>query len=370
MNGYDGSSDVLVDWLAGVWAAHERFAVRVGMVPGGRELPVLITHDIDFSRSLTNAAAYARSEAELGVPATYFIQTKTVRDWNDIVFYDNEGARRVGELAAQPHVEIAGHTLAHSRTLRTAPFGTGEERHPDYRPFVRGARKADGVTIAGELRVSKFLLEQAGGRSVVSFRPGHLANPESLAESLAGAGYRWSSSATANQSLTHRPFALTQGRNGRAPTPIFEFPITIEDEPDPPMLDRLPAALALAERVARSRGIFVLLIHTDIAGQKLEFQTRFVDAWKARAWFGTVDDFGRFWAARDKLAVDIDAAGAAPVLVLDAPEPLRGLAIDLPEGLGIASDEPGVRRVGTGRTWVVDAVDGKRRLRLIAAGPR
>ncbi len=101
------------------------------------------------------------------------------------------------------------------------------------------------------------------------------------------AGYRYSSSVTANSSLTHLPFALDYSRENTAETSIFEFPVTVEDEALPPLGERLPQALDLARKVARYGGSVVVLIHPDILGHKLDFECGFVAALKPDAWFGS-----------------------------------------------------------------------------------
>ena len=54
-------------------------------MPDGKKLAVMLTHDIDYTRSLANAIDYARFEHEAGIRATYFMQTKYIRDYNDDV---------------------------------------------------------------------------------------------------------------------------------------------------------------------------------------------------------------------------------------------------------------------------------------------
>jgi hypothetical protein len=167
---------------------------------------------------------------------------------------------------------------------------------------------------------------------VVSFRPGHLRDPYALPQALVATGYRFSSSATANNSLTHLPFQLTYGRETMALTPIYEFPVTIEDEASPRLGDRLKPALELADHLAHYGGSVVVLIHPDILDHKLEFEKRFVEALRQRAWFGTLREFGEFWAARDQVSVDVEHQGASVRLTLNAPSRVQGgRARDIPD---------------------------------------
>lgn len=84
---------------------------------------------------------------------------------------------------------------------------------------------------------------------------------------------------------------------------------TIEDEESPLLGDRLLPALALADRLARYGGLFVVLIHAEIKDYKLRFEKALVEELRQRAWFGTPREFAEFWAARDKASVDVERQG-------------------------------------------------------------
>ncbi|MBT8488389.1 MAG: hypothetical protein HKN72_07835 [Gemmatimonadetes bacterium] len=340
VNEYEPAFDVLLRTLLGIYETGQPDAVTLHTVPDGRRLTALITHDVDYEESLPNAEIFAQYEASVGVPATYFIQTKYVRDWNDEAFLDEDGVtvlRTLSELG----MEIASHSVAHSLQFAELPTGSGAETYPTYQPFVRDESTTEGATVLGELRVSRFLLETlVPGVRVVSFRPGHLRNPYSLPAALERTGYRFSSSVTAGNALTHLPFRLTEGRGTEAAVPVFEFPVTIEDEREPALASRFDEAVALADQLGRYGGLFVVLIHTDETEAKLDFERKLVEALEADAWFGTLQEFGSFWAARDQVEVDVRAAGGGIEVVLNAPQPIEGLTLRLPKGFQAVSTDP------------------------------
>ena len=340
VNQYEPSLDVLLRLLRNIYREGEPAAVTVDTVPQGKALATIITHDIDYGRSLTNTSQYAEYESSVGLHATYFIQTKYVRDWNDGVFFNEAAVAPLKHLRALG-MEIASHSVAHSRVFNHLPTGDGDERYPEYRPFVGDKERTENATVLGELRTSRFLLEHfLPGYQVVSFRPGHLRNPYVLPQALDATGYRFSSSTTANNSLTHLPFRLTYGRETTSPSSIYEFPVTIEDEELPLLGDRLPQALELADRLARYGGLFVVLIHTEITDHKLRFEKAFVEALRQRAWFGTLREFGEFWVARGKASVDIERQGARVRVSVTAPDTIHGLTLRLPTGYRVATVEP------------------------------
>jgi peptidoglycan/xylan/chitin deacetylase (PgdA/CDA1 family) len=367
VNAYEPTLDVYLRLLQAMYAQGEPDAVTLGTVPQGREISVLVTHDIDYRYSLEHAVEYARAERAMGIPATYFIQTKYLRDWNDNAFFDQAAIEHL-QILDSLGVQIASHTVSHSREFNHMPMGSGDEIYPTYQPRVTGETTVSGASVLGELRVSKFLLERFTGLPIDAFRPGHLRNPESLPEALEASGYRFSSSATANNSLTHLPFQLEYHHGPTAETPIFEFPVTIEDEAPPALASRLPAALELADHLRRYGGLMVLLIHSNVVEPKLGFERGFCTAVKDRAWFGTLDEFGRFWAARNAAGVDVARNGDQRVVTVTLPSAVDGLTLSTPARWRFIRVEPsGMVAARPGRVTLGPAVN---RMRLVFdAGP-
>ena len=354
-NGFEPSIDVLLRLLRTIYRAGESDAVTLGTVPFDRALSVVFSHDIDFTKSLANSVAYAEFEKSQGLRATYFMQTKYLRDFNDDVILNGDTVhylRQLGEMG----MEVGSHTVAHSRVFKYFPLGTGKERYPDYRPFVRDRDTAVNGTILGEVRVSKFLIETIGGyRPVISFRPGELSNPFALPQVLEATGYRYSSSVTANSSLTHLPFQLNYNRENTAETPIYEFPVTIEDEELPPMGERMPQGIELAHKIARYGGCVVVLIHPNILGHKFAFEQGFVAALKPEAWFGTIGELGAWWAARDAAIVDVADNGGDRAVTLTLPQQIAGLGLSVPAGWTYRASEPADLKVAVAESGVLIA---------------
>ena len=221
------------------------------------------------------------------------------------------------------------------------PLGSGKETYPAYVPFVKSRTETRHANVLGELRISRYLLEaNVPNLTVKSFRPGHLENPETLPQALEATGYRFSSSVTANNALTHLPFRLNYNRRSADETAVFEFPITIEDESPPLMGTRLPEALEIAEKIQRYGGLYVVLTHPDILDHKLDFTRGLVEKMKPSAWFGTLASFGQWWAARDRVSIDVETQGSVKTLTLKAPEAIAGLSIEIPAGWRFAQSQP------------------------------
>lgn len=348
-NEFDPTLDVWLRLIKSMYRTAQDEAVTVGTVPFGKSLSVMMTHDVDFTQSIKNAVDYAEYEKSQGLVGTYFIQVKYIRDFNDDIFFNDEGVRYVKRLA-ELGMELGSHTIAHSRVFNQFPMGSGRESYPSYAPFVKDRTTAYNASVLGELRVSKFLIDHFSGQTIVSFRPGELSNPFGLPQALLATGYRYSSTATANNSLTHLPYQLNYDRLIDSEVDVFEFPVTIEDEALPKMGDRLPQALEVAKRISRYGGSVVVLIHPNILDHKLAFEKGFVEGVRPYAWFGSVGEFGRWWAARNRVEVDVARDTTSMRVTLKVPTSLAGLTLDMPEGWEMAhsgSSLPKVEQHGT-----------------------
>ena len=304
VNGYEPSLDSLFRWIRDLYIAGEPMPWLISSAPAGHEVSILFTHDVDYGPSVANSATFAEALERRGATGTFFVQTKYMKDYNDRIFFDDTAIPVLTGLRARGH-ELASHTVAHSRRFEFMPIGTGREQYPAYRPRVTSDTTVEDASILGELRVSKYLLEELADTEVQSFRPGRLSYPFSLPQAMVATGYSYSSSITANIVMTHLPFQLTDGRADGALQPVYEFPVTIEDEALPKMGDRIDQADLLIEQIARDNGVVVVLTHPDITDHKLRFVEAIADRWKGRAWMGSVQNFGHWWADRDGLETDV-----------------------------------------------------------------
>ena len=202
VDAFEPSLDVLLRLLKNIYLEGQTDAVTLRTVPYGKSLAVIFTHDLDNQQSTFNALTYADFEKSHGIKATYFMQTKYIRDWNDKPFFNPISIENLKALINKG-MEIGSHSVSHSLQFDHFPIGTGKEAYPTYHPYVQNASSTLDGTVLGELRVSRFLLEHFLPLSIVSFRPGYLKNPIALPQALLATNYLYSSSVTANDSLTH-----------------------------------------------------------------------------------------------------------------------------------------------------------------------
>ncbi|RST31817.1 hypothetical protein HMF7854_13960 [Sphingomonas ginkgonis] len=324
VNGDADGLDRLMNAVRDFYVASEPNAYLIGTAPAPFGGSLILTHDLDAGKALADSLALAEAMRKRDVDATFFMQTKYVRDWNDDVFFRADTLPQLRRLKALG-MEVGSHSVAHARAFNQFELGDGTEAYPDYRPFVTSQTTARGGTILGELRVSKYLLDSAIGQQTLAFRPGHLRNPAMLPQALAATGYRFTSDLTAENALTNYPFQLAYGRSGPGLMPVWEFPVTIEDEAAPPFAARLDASVALVERIASRGGVATLLVHPD-HGSKRDAELALIDRLRGRYWIGGLSRFGEWWRARDLAAIDYDGKQ----VTARGPLPVHGVTVSFP----------------------------------------
>lgn len=344
VNGFEPSVDTVLRFIGEVYRAYESDALSLHPAPDGYPLSIIVSHDVDYAGSLANSVSYAEYERSMGYGATYFLQTKYFKDYFDEVFFDERTPRLLATLEGLG-MELGSHSVCHSDMFARLPQGTYREAYPDYQPRIIEFFYTRDATIMGELRVSKYLIERQSRSTVTSFRPGFLANPFSLPQSLESSGYRYSSTVAANDVMTHLPYRQAYDRLYGAETAIFEFPVTVEDEKDPPMDGRVDEAVELAERLSRYGGLFVVLIHPNVTDEKLRFLREFTSRLRDRAWWGTLAEFGEWWTARDLVEADIVSRDGVRYARLSSSSPVLGLGLRLPDN-AVPAAGSGTRRVG------------------------
>lgn len=363
VNAYQPQVDLLLRLLVRIYQQGEPNAVTLSPTPHGREFTALLTHDVDFTRSINNIPAYIALQKRFDVPATYFIQTKYVTDYNDRRFFDPSRAETLN-LLLDSGMEIASHTVAHSNEFSRMPVGSGDEQYPVYQPFVRDFDLVENATMMGELRVSKFLLESLSDTQIVSFRPGHLSLPEQLPQLLVANGYRFSSSMTANEAMSHLPYRLSFDRSYGSQVAAYEFPVTIEDEQGS-LRARFDDIVAISNQIGQYQGLVTLMVHTDTLGEKLEFVERYLSRFHDTAWFDTVSGYGNWWVARESVITDVVEAEAGNVrLRVTTAQAIDGLTLRVPDSWQYSAGLEGTHQQGD--QLILGLFDGSVELLFIA----
>jgi len=360
-NGFEPSADVpqmmVRDWYLHLVAG----AIVTDTTPDGLSGALIITHDVDYSKSVLNMLPYAKAEKTHGFTTTYFVQAKTVHDIEDYAFYDARAKQIVATVAGEGG-DIGSHTVAHAPDFRTFPVGTGKETPDNYKPYVKviAPDHSHGLTIGasltGEVHVSQQRLDAASPLvHVDALRTGYLLINRELWTVLERYGYRFDSSYAAGEVMTAYPYAAMEEQGGTNQSRIVEFPIVLADADGwVPMLPHMSAFDAVLDDEADIHGVVTTLIHPDVVADKLPTELALVAHARPRMWVGDMDAFGDFWVKRSRT----DVAGSPVVdgrehVIVTSPHGVDGLTLDFPASLTQAAATGTTARITRSGTAVV-----------------
>lgn len=362
INDFEPTIDVILRLLKNIYRDSDRDASTICTVPYNKDLSVCITHNINFKKAMDEAVGFAKEEKKMGIHSTYFIQTKYIRDRSSAIFSSNDDFKKLRDLFALG-MDLQSNSVSGSPLFDQFEQGTGDEVYPDYRPYVMAWDKTYKGSIYGEMRVSRFLIDHfVPVNNSMCFRSTHLYTPFTYPQSLLATGYRFSSSVSANASLTHLPFQMNYNREYDTEVEAFEFPITDDDEIPPYTLNRAASAIRLAKKIARYGGCFIGQVHPNSMG--LQVEKAFIDKIGESAWYGTIRDFGLWWAARNEVTLDITREGGRRVVTVNVPKRMEGLAIMLPLRSTPVAVEGGGKYSVDGKLIIFELAEGPIKITL------
>ncbi|MBI5630588.1 MAG: hypothetical protein HY921_06865 [Elusimicrobia bacterium] len=225
--GFEPAADV---WALILRAWYERYTpswIRARPAPAPYSGWLLLTHNLGEGASLEAAEAVAAVEKARGARATFFVRTQYASSASGLPF----DSRLLGALR---RLRSAGHELASSGVSASPdfeglPMGSGDETMNAYAPETDSRGRSWGASLLGELMVSKSLLgHAAGAASVTGFRGPQGPYPSLLDLALKRAGYRYDSSFSSADCLTHFPFRLMKRRGMARESGITEWPVAAE----------------------------------------------------------------------------------------------------------------------------------------------
>jgi hypothetical protein len=329
VNAFEPGADVWMLMLRAWYESNQPGAVRLATIPGGQSSVLLLSHDVDWENSFDPSLEFARMETDHRTRSTFFIQTKYVSDYNSKSFFFGKDLEDLQKLFAQGF-SIGSHSIIHSRGFNKFDLGSGTETFATYRPKGTGFDTATGATVFGEVRVSKELLNgELAGQQTIFFRAGHLRVPPSLPEALQRTGYEFDSSFTADDVLTNFPYALPLDLGFTEESGLYEFPVTFEDEEQPPLPQRVDSMLDVIQANAENGAINVLLVHPNVAGEKLAAEKEVLEKLPKDVTAGDLQAFALYWRARDRLQWKISSEhpGRAELSV-KSDEPVSGITFE------------------------------------------
>ncbi|MGA3088428.1 MAG: hypothetical protein ABSD75_07430 [Terriglobales bacterium] len=342
VNGFEPGTDVWLLLLRAWYETYSDTGIRLGTIPQGKRSVLMLSHDVDWEYSFKPMSDFAGFEKGAGTSSTFFVQTKYLDDATSHAFFFGPSLDILRRLSAGSDIE--SHTVIHSKLFNKVPLGTGEEQYPSYHARATRDNPAQDATALGEVCVSKSLLDgEIPGHRTVFFRAGHLRVPPFLPEALVRCGYEFDSSFTSGDVLTNFPYVLDFDLGMTESSPIFEFPVTFEDEQRPPLLERIPAMLDTIEANAENAAPSVLLIHSNNSQDKLEAERQILSRLPHDILVESMLDYARFWKARSQVRWVSRPAVGGENIEIQSELPIAGLTLFSLRRIQHASGVPGIR---------------------------
>lgn len=313
-NGFEPGSDVLYHFIRGIYRRHIPFAVHKHTCINNSKSMLIITHDVDATSAIKDIMTdFSSYEYENNIRSTYFVTTHYMHDSVAKNFWDGYTSE-IKSVLAKKH-EIASHSVSHTPDFDNSsivPIGECETlNHSNYKPFFDG-KISNNVSVCGETKVSKSLLDTYAGANVKSFRAGYLAYNKGILDALEQTNYTFNSSHSANNVLTGYPFQghLNLSMNSPAST-IYEIPNTISDVFMDERIseENYPKKVAIwtnvQKRYQENETPVVLLIHPN-RPWKITAQQNFIKNLDSTIAIIPFEEYGHFWKEREEFQFETE----------------------------------------------------------------
>lgn len=322
-NGFEPTSDVFMFIVRNIIRNNIPNSVYKYTSPGKSSASVIITHDIDSDSGIDTMLLFSDMEKQRSIVAQYNITTRYFSDDWLASFYPASFSK-IQQLITDGH-KLSSHSVGHFPDFADEtifPYGTTGNNSTNYQPFFNFGVTTGG-TVIGELEVSKFLLENDHGADIRTFRAGHSAYHDLLAQGLEQMGYEFNSTHSANNVLTGFPYYDFLDRSfSSTESSILEIPMTISDvfNSDPINSGNYMQKVEIWKNVTReyeaNNSPVVLLIHPDRMYKFLAFQS-YLDSLSSDIAIVNFEDYGDFWRKRDSLDFHTVKTGDSLLVYLD-----------------------------------------------------
>ena len=272
---------------------------HLGDAPSGHAQAVVFVHDVRSEDAIAAAPALARAERDLGVHATWPIETKYLAD------------RAGGPLVAAERPAIAavrgnGGELAtggvSGADVARLAVGNGREAYPVYSPAQASPTQLVGASVLGEARVGRHLLAALGGGTTTVFRGVGRETGPGFAGALEAADIKVDATLSATHAGGAFPFLQSEGDG--VVRPVLRFPVSFEALPGERVGTRAGAMLAIALAHRRSGAPTLLAFAPDAVGG-IGAERAVLRGLGDEAWVGSLAALAAWWHVRDALTVDV-----------------------------------------------------------------
>jgi hypothetical protein len=291
--------------------------------PGGHHAALIITHDVDAAVSYQNVPAGVDFENSLGIKSTYLFTTSPYDNGWISGMYSASGHQDI-QYALDHGFDVQDHSFGHFPDFQTATYSLTSppsETASNYEPMFTLISASpycctSGMSVVGELGVSKWLLDSDFGIHVTTFRAGYTEIPSTLIQGLAATGYQRDLSYLNDLTRGAFPFVTFTLDTSTTPTtvttyPVMEYPMSISDDASPAAsltgLDTttvsqyVNAWMKVIQFNYDNNAPTVLLIHpidTTARFQALQQLLAAIQNQGLDMWVGDLATFAKFWEAQ------------------------------------------------------------------------
>ncbi len=292
--------------------------------PGGHHAALILTYDVDDTRSWVNVPATVDFDASLGFKATFNFLTIPYDSGFIAAMYTAAGHEDI-KYALEHGFDVESEGFGHFPDFGSAPYSvtnppseTASNYMPIFTPTPPGSLTCctSGMSVIGEVGVSKWLLENDFNIKVTAIRSGFTLVPPTFLEGLAATGYQRDESYLLDLTRGSFPFVTFALNTATTPHtvityPIMEYPMTISDDATPAAgLTGLTSStvsdyLQVWEKIIKfnydHNAPTVLLLHpvdTTARFQALQQLLGDLQSEGLDLWVGDLTTFAKFWEAQ------------------------------------------------------------------------
>jgi len=291
--------------------------------PGGHHAALIITHDVDATVSYQNVPAGIDFENSLGFKSTYLFTTSPYDNGWIGDMYNAAGHEDI-QYALDHGFDIQSHSFGHFPDFQTAIYSLTDppsETAANYQPMFNFISSTPyccttGMSVIGELGVSKWLLENDFNVPITTFRAGYTEIPSTFLEGLSATGYRRDLSYLNDLARGAFPFVTFNLNTSTTPTTVttyrvMEYPMSISDDASPAAgltgLDTttvsqyVDAWMKVIKFNYDNNAPTVLLLHPiDTTARFQVIQQLFAEIQNQGLdlWIGDLTTFAKFWEAQ------------------------------------------------------------------------
>lgn len=317
-------ADICRLMLRGTYEAYAVNPQERQWAPDGHHAALIITYDNDAIVSYQNVPATVDFNESLGIKATYNFTTLPYDSGYIAPMYDAAGKQDI-EYAVSHGFDVESEGFGHFPDFGTAPYSltsppseTAANYMPEFVPTQPNPSLCctTGLSVIGEVGVSKWLLEHDFNIKVTGIRSGFTLVPPTFIQGLAATGYQRDQSYLNDLTRGAFPFVAFTIDTSTTPTTvtaysIMEYPMSISDDASPAagltglttstVSQYVNAWMKVTQFNYDNNAPTVLLIHPIDTTARFQVLQQFLAAIKNAGmdmWVGDLTTFANFWESQ------------------------------------------------------------------------